>query len=150
MPNDLPEPIALDASQRAVLRALLETLVPASEARAMPSAAEVDFEAYLGAQARDFAPELRATLGVLGEAFAAASPDARHARVAELAGTEPAKFAALLARVYDCYYQDDRVRARIGVVRGPVFPQGNEVKQGDLSLLDPVIENAALHRYRVP
>jgi hypothetical protein len=42
------------------------------------------------------------------------------------------------------------VRRAIGVVQGPVFPQGNEVVQGDLSLLDPVIENADRYRYREP
>ena len=39
-------------------------------------------------------------------------------------------------------------REKIGVVRGPVFPQGNDVAQGDLSLVDPVIENAERFRYR--
>jgi hypothetical protein len=57
-------------------------------------------------------------------------------------------FMTLLPRVYDCYYQDDRVRRNIGVVTGAPFPQGNEVMPGDLSLLDPVIENSDRHRYR--
>ena len=57
-------------------------------------------------------------------------------------------FRSLLTRVYDCYYQHDRVRVRIGVVTGAPFPQGNVVVQGDLSLLDPVIANRARHRYR--
>ena len=50
--------------------------------------------------------------------------------------------------MYDCYYQDDRVRSKIGVVTGAVFPQGNQIIPGDLALLDPVIENASRHSYR--
>ncbi|MEJ2089355.1 MAG: hypothetical protein P8Y69_12980 [Gammaproteobacteria bacterium] len=33
---------------------------------------------------------------------------------------------------------------------GAPFPQGNEITPGDLSLLDPVIESSARHRYRQP
>ena len=36
----------------------------------------------------------------------------------------------------------------IGMVQGAVFPQGNEVMAGDLSLLDPVIANSEQHQYR--
>ena len=40
------------------------------------------------------------------------------------------------------------VREAIGMIKGPVFPQGNEVSAGDLSLLDPVIANSEQHKYR--
>ena len=94
---------------------------------------------------------LRAVLDQLGEGFAGAvargttRPPESSSRASSLA-----LFSGLLAGVYDGYYQDDRVREKIGVVRGPVFPRGNEVAQGDLSLLDPVIENADAYRYRAP
>ena len=150
MPNDDASEAALSASQHAVLSALLDTLIPASGNGEMPSAAEVGFEVFLATQARDFVPELLAWLEELGPGFADLSAGARTERVTQLVGEDPARFAGLLARVYDCYYQHDVVRERIGVVRGAVFPQGNEVVQGDLSLLDPVIENADRHRYRTP
>ena len=89
-------------------------------------------------------------LDQLGAGFADLSPEERRARLTGLQNEQLALFSGLLACVYDCYYQDDRVREKIGVVRGPVFPQGNEVAQGDLSLLDPVIENADAFRYRAP
>ena len=93
---------------------------------------------------------LRDVLDGLAPDFAALSGRDRHERVAAFSQARPAEFAGLLARVYDCYYQDDRVRERIGVVKGAVFPQGNEVVQGDLSLLDPVIANSERHGYRRP
>ncbi len=69
-------------------------------------------------------------------------------RVREFSANDPPLFQALLTRVYDCYYQNDRVRVQIGVVTGAPFPQGNQVAQGDLSLLDPVIEHSERHVYR--
>ena len=144
MSND---PLLTDA-QRAALPALLDTIVPESDDGEMPSAAEVGFAAYLVTQGQGFAPMLQAVLDQLGAGFAALLPEERHARLSELQNEQPALFSGLLACVYDCYYQDDRVREQIGVVRGPVFPQGNDVVQGDLSLLDPVIENADAFRYR--
>ena len=139
---------ALTDAQRAALPALLDTIVPESEDGEMPSAAVVDFDAYLVTQGQDFTPVLQAVLDQLGAGFATLSPEERHARVSELQNEQAGLFAGLLACVYDCYYQDDRVREKIGVVRGPVFPQGNEVAQGDLSLLDPVIQNADAFRFR--
>lgn len=141
---------ALNDAQRSALPALLDTIVPASDDGEMPSAAQVDFDTYVVTQGQDSVPILRAVLDQLGGAFASLSPEERHARLSELQNEQRALFTGLLACVYDCYYQDDRVREKIGVVRGPVFPQGNEVVQGDLSLLDPVIENADAHRYRAP
>ena len=132
MSND---PLLTDA-QRAALPALLDTIVPESDDGEMPSAAEVGFDAYLVTQGQGFLPMLQAVLDQLGEG--------------ELQNEQPALFSGLMACVYDCYYQDDRVREQIGVVLGPVFPQGNDVVQGDLSLLDPVIENADAFRYRAP
>ena len=146
MSND---PLLTDA-QRAALPALLETIIPESDDGEMPSASEMAFDAYLVTQGKGSVPMLQAVLDQLGAGFADLSPEERHARVTELQKEQLALFAGLLACVYDCYYQDDRVREKIGMVRGPVFPQGNEVAQGDLSLLDPVIENADAFRYRAP
>jgi len=148
MPDIISTDHPLTRTQRALLAALLDTLVPASDDGAMPSAADVDFDAYLRAQAADFVPHLADALGHFEPSFADQSPDARCERVREFSAVQPALFQLLLTRAYDCYYQDDRVRAQIGVVAGAPFPQGNQIPAGDLSLLDPVIANAARHAYR--
>jgi len=146
MTNEIERPLSEDQQRK--LSPLLATLLPASEDGEMPSAADVDFEASL--QTEDFLEPLRAVLDRLEPGFAELSSDEQYDHVSEFSKSHPAEFTNLLARVYDCYYQDDRVRERIGVVKGAVFPQGNEVVQGDLSLLDPVIANSDRYGYRRP
>jgi len=138
----------LTAHQQSLLSALLDTLVPASKDGEMPSAAEVGFDTYLLTQAEDFVPELISTLQHFEPVFTGLSMNARCERVSEFSAANPGLFQSLLTRVYDCYYQNHRVRAKIGVVAGAPFPQGNQITPGDLSLLDPVIEHSARHRYR--
>ena len=138
----------LSKQQRSLLAALLDALIPASKDGIMPSAADVDFKYYLSTQAADFVADLTSILGQLGPAFPNLSLSERCEQLTEFSANEPQAFQNLLSRVYDCYYQDDRVRSEIGVVTGAVFPQGNQIIPGDLALLDPVIENASRHGYR--
>ena len=138
----------LNPAERALLGALLDTLLPASEDGALPSAADVDFDRYLRTQAADYVSDLQAALERFDAAFADAPLNERVERMQEFSQAEPERFMPLLSHVYDCYYQDDRVREAIGMIKGPVFPQGNEVTAGDLSLLDPVIANSDKHTYR--
>ena len=148
----MPHPGSIDRPlserQQSLLAALLDALIPASKDGAMPSAANVDFNCYLSTQAADFVADLTSILGKLDPAFPGLSLRHRCEQLTELSAKEPQAFQDLLSRVYDCYYQDDRVRSEIGVVTGAVFPQGNQIIPGDLALLDPVIENASRHGYR--
>ena len=148
MPDIISTDHPLPRDQRRILAALLDTLLPASDDGAMPSAAAVDFDAYLRDQAADFVPHLAGILQHFEPAFVESTPSERHARVHDFSAAHPPLFQLLLTRVYDCYYQDDRVRAQIGVVAGAPYPHGNTVAAGDLSLLDPVIANARRHAYR--
>lgn len=138
----------LDAALQAVLDALLDTLVPASNDGRMPSAAELGFLPHLEQRDATYIPQLEAVLARFDPGFVAGTQDERVQVVRQFSTAEPATFNALLLRVYDCYYQNDRVRRAIGMVEGPVFPQGNTLAQGDLALLDPVLRNSARHQYR--
>jgi hypothetical protein len=140
----------LTRAQQILLAALLDTLVPASDDRAMPSAADVGFDAYLLTQAEDLIPLLILALQRFEPSFVDLSLAERCDHVREFSASDPLLFQALLTRVYDCYYQNDRVRVQIGVVTGAPFPQGNQVAQGDLSLLDPVIAHSERYVYRKP
>ena len=148
----MPDPVSTDRPlserQQSLLAALLDALIPASKDGTMPSAADVDFEYYLSTQAADFFADLTSILGRLDPAFPDLSLGERCGQLTEFSANEPQVFQNLLSRVYDCYYQDDRVRSELGVVTGAVFPQGNQIIPGDLALLDPVIENASRHGYR--
>ncbi len=148
MPDLISTDHPLSEQERSALTALLDTLLPASADLGMPSAADTDFDGYLNVQAEDLLPTLKSVLAHFDEAFAALPLEARVEQVTAFSADQGELFMALLPRVYDCYYQDDRVRQQIGMVTGPVFPQGNEVMPGDLSLLDPVIESSDNHRYR--
>ena len=99
-------------------------------------------------QAADFVADLTWILGKLDPVFPDLLLSERCKQLTEFSANEPQAFQNLLSRVYDCYYQDNRVRNEIGVVTGAVFPQGNQIIAGDLALLDPVIENASRHGYR--
>ena len=148
----MPDPVSIDhplgEQQQSLLAALLDALIPASKDGTMPSAADVGFKHYLSTQAADFVADLTSFLGKLDPAFPDLSLGERCEQLTEFSAGEPQAFQNLLSRVYDCYYQDDRVRSEIGVVTGAVFPQGNQIIPGDLALLDPVIENASRHGYR--
>ncbi len=138
----------LTEAERRTLTALLDTLLPASDELQMPSAAELDFDTYLKTQGADVIPALQQSLGYFDAEFRQLTLEKRVERVASFSTYHPELFMAVLPIIYDCYYQDDRVREKIGVVTGAPFPQGNEVKPGDLALLDPVIEKGDQHRYR--
>ena len=148
----MPDPVSTDhplgEQQQSLLAALLDALIPASKDGTMPSAADVGFKRYLNTQAADFVADLTSILERLEPGFPDLSLSVRCEQLTEFSANEPQAFQNLLSRVYDCYYQDDRVRSEIGVVTGAVFPQGNEIIPGDLALLDPVIENASRHGYR--
>lgn len=148
MPDLVSTDYPLSEQQQSLLAALLDALIPASKDGTMPSAADVDFKYYLSTQAADFVADLTSILGQLDPALPDLSLSERCEQLTEFSANEPQAFQNLLSRVYDCYYQDDRVRSEIGVVTGAVFPQGNQIIPGDLALLDPVIESASRHGYR--
>ena len=148
MPDLVSTHHPLSEQKQLLLSVLLDTLIPASKDGTMPSAADVEFKYYLRMQAADFVADLTIILGQLDPVFADLSLSERCEELTEFSANEPQAFQNLLSRVYDCYYQDNRVRNEIGVVTGAVFPQGNQIIAGDLALLDPVIENASRHGYR--
>ena len=148
MPNLVSTDYLLSEQQQLLLVALLDTLIPASKDGTMPSAADVDFKYYLSMQAADFVADLTWILGKLDPVFPDLLLSERCKQLTEFSANEPQAFQNLLSRVYDCYYQDNRVRNEIGVVTGAVFPKGNQIIAGDLALLDPVVENASRHGYR--
>ncbi len=140
----------LTDAQRDILGALADTLVPASDDGAMPSAKELDLAGYMARSANDFLPELGEILARFDDGFVAEALAARCERLQAFSEAEPESFGRLLAEVYGCYYQDARVLASIGVGAGPPFPRGNTVEPGDLSLLDPVLANPTNWRGDAP
>ena len=148
------ELIASDApftpEEDAILRALADTIVPASENGVMRSAGELDVAAYVAENTADFLAELGEILNAFDGEFAAETLPVRVDQVKAFSEAQPEAFQRLLAEVYGCYYQDARVLEDIGVNPGPPFPRGNTVEPGDLSLLDPVMANPTKWRRDTP
>jgi hypothetical protein len=134
-----------DAQQRC-LAALQDTILPASADGIMPGAGEFDFLSHIREQAVDFMPELRRILDNFDDDFARQSLPERVALLQEFAESEARSFDDLLFHVYNCYYQDDRVRKLVGVMPGPPFPRGNSITPGELSLLEGVAERSQGYR----
>ncbi len=128
----------LNDTQLRKLSALADTILPASQNGKMPSAAALDFVSYLNEQAGDFLEILPRVLDRIDDAFAEQSLAERSEVVHRFAKDYAQEFEELLLRVYDCYYQDDRVRILIGAQPGPPFPRGNVIPAGDLTGLDAV------------
>ena len=133
-------------SQRAILVALADTLLPGDETQGLPGAGELDFAAYLSGQPADLQATIASIIEYFDLDFTDAHYNERSRRLQDFSDTEPETFRELLLAAYACYYQNDRVLVGIGLAEGPPFPRGNTVEEGDLSLLNPVI--AAAKRYR--
>ena len=136
--DDLDSGKSLGAEQVRCLPALLETIVPASEDGTMPSAAEMDFISYINMQAPEFMATLVEIIDQLGDDYSRQTLPARVTRIQEFSQADAEGFKELVFRIYDCYYQNDRVRRLIGAQIGPPFPSGHTIPAGDLSSLEAV------------
>ena len=140
----------LNEAQKSCLSALLDAVVPASGDGTMPSAGEMDFLPYLQAQAAEFLTVMTGILNQFDDTFADRPLPARVALVQEFARTEARVFDGLVFRIYDCYYQSDRVRGLIGAQLGPPFPNGHDIPAGDFSSLETVKSRAKGYRRCCP
>ncbi|MDP6377420.1 MAG: hypothetical protein QF921_09555 [Pseudomonadales bacterium] len=136
----------LTPAQQKTLAALLDAVLPESDDGKMPSAGTLDLVAYLRKKSAEFIPVLVGIVEQLDASFGELPYTERHAHALAFSEAQPELFAGLLFQVYDCYYQDERVMVGIGMEPGPPFPRGNSIEEGDLSLLDPVVQNSRTYR----
>lgn len=137
----------LTDKQRALLAAIMDVIVPASDDGLMPGAGDLDFSAYLLRTRSRSLPVAIAALAHFDEGFLSLDTTARHARVVVFNRQAPDLFAGLVYHTYAAYYQDATVLAGIGLAAGPPFPRGNTIEPGDLTLLDPVIASSRGYRH---
>ena len=134
-------------AQLPVLRALLDTLIPAEQDGQMPGAGDLDPAEFVNnPQSPDFDEIVARVLEWLGPEFAGMTAAQQEERVEALSRDLPGEFAGVYMQTLAVYYRQNEVLRAIGSGEGPPFPRGNEVPEGDLSLLDPVVR--ADHGYR--
>jgi hypothetical protein len=143
-------------SRRALLRQVLDEIIPPSDDGSFPGAGELGvgerMEEMLAEQP-EFGRTIEqglASVGRLAEnrhpsGFGGLSGTERASVLREVEAVEPASFGALVMCAYLVYYSDRRITDRLGV-RNPPQPQGYELEQGDMSLLDPVRARPKLWR----
>ena len=136
------------------LVALLDVIIPANNARGLPSAAELNFLEYLekfGAdQISTIKEELeelnKAALDKTQRAFFNLEKDEQQ-KLCGLLREMNHRFArTILVQTLNCYYQDSRVLNAWGRKAGAQFPGGNKVPQDDLTILDPVRKRGKIFR----
>ena len=145
MPKQKPSS-ELTAEQLAMIAAISDMIIPASEDGMKPSAADVDVVGHvLGTESHRVAAlsgELERLTDAAAEKFGTPFTDLsradQEAMVADIRSDAPQFLAAFAIDVAAAYYMDDRVMAAIGMEARPPFPKGYEVIAGGLSLLDPV------------
>lgn len=130
-----------DAETR-TLTTVAGMMVPASARHGVPGADDpaiiADMCRTLGRDEAALRDALVHLDGLAGGRFAELPADRREAIAAGFREQGGPRLATLTRIILQCYYRDDRVMLALGMEPRPPFPKGNEVEQGDWSLLDPV------------
>ncbi len=125
-------------------------MVPASARHGVPGADDpailADMVRTLGRDEPALRSALRSLDALAGGDLAAAGATEREAAAAAFRAAGGNDLATLTRVVLQCYYRDDRVMVALGMEPRPPFPKGNEVGQGDWSLLDPVRKRPRIWR----
>ena len=140
--------------QMRTVKSLLNIIIPRFEEGAMPGAGEVDILGYSQERGVDLVPVLQQALEKLtmladekeGVNFDSLPEGDRKAAVDKLLASQPDIFMDIVLNTFAGYYRDDQVLESIGLEPRSPFPEGNEIIQGDMSLLDPVRERGKFYR----
>jgi hypothetical protein len=149
------EPINITDSERIVLKAMMDLIVPPIDD--LPGAGEMGLakEAeQLAARIPDYGIALRRVLDAMSldpasraeGGFAAVEEDQRIASVQALEAGMPKYFDKFVDLVYIVYYGDERVHKRIGWRSGPLQPLGWELPPFDPSTLETVSQREPFWR----
>ena len=147
--SDHPIPAGL----RAALDRLLDLMIPASADGRMPSAGALDLYADRGRLGDPAVATLCEGLrGLeelarerLGRDVAELDSAAATMIVDEYRNVAPRFFRVFVTQSAARYYQHDKVMTALGLEPRAPWPEGNEIPDGDWSLLDPVRERAGVH-----
>lgn len=140
-----------DSQLRRTLVALLDTLIPANDEFGAPSAGSdpivADVVQSMSGDAPTIVSEMLTRLNEQSAVrFEDLDADARWQSFATLQRTDGHALRTLGSILLQCYYRNDQVLESLGLEARSPFPLGNEVEQGDWTLLDPVKARGPLYR----
>jgi hypothetical protein len=134
---------ALNLETEATMKALLDLMIPPSESYKMPGGADIGFENNLDSQTKEWIQS--ELLRLNAESFARYGKSFHLTATTEQQTTMEAMktvlrpfFSRLLKILLESYYLHPEVRKAIGCRDGPAFPEGYQVDEGDLTLLESV------------
>jgi len=145
---------ASEATSVRTLECVLDTMIPQSADGSFPAAGALGLAAAVSERFGDAAPLVAQGLSALNELaaehgasdFAALAADDRAQLLEQFAVQQPTFLPLLSFHTYAVYYQHPRVREALGLGPRPPFPEGYELEQGDLSLLDGVRARPRFYR----
>ena len=152
----MPDVIASDnpfsTQERAVMRRVAGTLIPASEEYGIPGADDETIFARILVLATERAKSIKSGVAALN-ALARERHDkdfldlSDAQRIALLRDEASSRFVQQMIHcTATSYYEDGRVLESIDLKSTPPFPGGHEIEQGDWSLLDPVKARTPFYR----
>ena len=131
-----------------------DAIIGASDDGQLPGASNFDIWGYICTQAPNLITTIQSEMAQLDTAamegfsvpFTQLTEPDRQSVVDGLRAEQRSFMRGLATQTIACYYQQDLVLEAIGMEARPPFPQGYTVKQGDLSLLDPVRARGKMYR----
>ncbi len=152
---DLIDINSIDEKLRKQLSALLDTMIPPNDELGVPGAGDEEIVSQVTKSIRsaslqrivDGLEEIeQSTLVDLNRAFSDLTQEEREKWFHEHDLASHGVVRTIGSITLQSYYCDSRVLESLGAEPRAPFPQGFEVKQGDLSLLDPVRARGAIYR----
>ena len=148
--SDLIESISWSADEKALLKGLLDDIIPASNDGRIPSAGSLHLADFIATKARE-TPDLanllkhglhtaQALLEPKGDTLEALTSADRLALVEILERREPEFFTALVRYTYMGYYTDPTVPPHFGLSARPPHPYGYEVPDESPEELTALVE----------
>ena len=140
-----------DDARRELLRAVLDTLLPAGDGFPTAGAVALDHVRAMADAHAELAAALGRVLSAVDDAadaatFAALDADARETLLRGVEARQPDDFGALVRQTYFGYYGHPTVVARLGLEPGPVHPRGHRLEVLEMPDLAHIIARGPVYR----
>jgi hypothetical protein len=142
----------LTLKQESILNDILNFIIPPSDNGKILGAAEVDFLIYI--QNENQVQSIQEGISNVdmesknkfGLDFSKLNKSMKIDLIDELRRKHVYFFNHLTTLAIQCYYQHDTVLEQIGLEPRPPFPEGFQIKEGELTLLGPVYMRGKIYR----